>query len=264
MTRKLLRLVSTLCLASWMRCPNCAGTMDSVALASHIGSLVEIDLCGPCHVIWFDNLESAALAPGSVIELFKRIHATRDDGRNLLGITLDCPRCAGPLKVTSDLTKGGRFAYSRCVNGDGRLISFMQFLREKNFIRSLQPHEIARLSVTVKQIRCSSCGGPISLENDISCTHCGAAISVLDEAAVEKALASLQAQDVQRATLDPNRLGEAILATEVNAQRMRRLQASPYQSGGPPGWQSGTTITGGFADLVEMGIGAALGAWLKD
>ncbi|MEO8385461.1 MAG: hypothetical protein ABI583_09485, partial [Betaproteobacteria bacterium] len=130
--------------------------MERVELASHIGTPIEIDVCWPCHVIWFDHLESASLSAGSVIELFKRIHAARDGVRNMLKIVVACPICATTLKNTSDLAKGGRFTYSRCANGHGRLISFTQFLREKSFIRSLQPHEISALSVKVKQIRCSS------------------------------------------------------------------------------------------------------------
>ena len=165
--------------------------MECVALESHIGTPVEIDACWPCHVIWFDNMESASLSPGSVIELFRRIHAAREGGRNLLKMAVACPLCKASLKNTSDLAKCGRFSYSRCANGHGRLISFTQFLREKNFIRSLQPHEISALSARIKQIRCSSCGGPISLETDKACTHCGAAISVLDETAVENALLKL-------------------------------------------------------------------------
>ena len=236
--------------------------MESVTLTSHIGLPVEIDVCSPCHVIWFDDLESASLSPGSVIELFKRIHKARDHGRNLLNTQVDCPRCDAPLKSASDIVKGGRFSYSRCENGDGRLISFVQFLREKNFIRSLQPHEISALSVKVKQIRCSSCSGPINLENDNACLHCGAAISVLDEAAVEKALVSLQAKEIDRTTFDPNALGDALLATEANARRIRRLQITPHKQSGSIDWLSDIPTAGGIADLIDLGIGAALAAWL--
>ena len=238
--------------------------MESVTLTSHIGLPVEIDVCSPCHVIWFDDLESASLSPGSVIELFKRIHNAGDDSRNLVKIQVDCPRCEAPLKSTSDIVKGGRFSYSRCENGHGRLISFVQFLREKNFIRSLQAHEISALSVKVKQIRCSSCGGPISLENDNACTHCGAAISVLDEAAVEKALVALQAKEIQRTTLDPNALGDAILSTEVNARRIRQMQRMQRKPVGSLDWLGDMPTDGSLVDLVDLGIGAALGALLGD
>ena len=238
--------------------------MESVVLASHIGTPVEIDVCLPCHVIWFDNMESTSLSPGSVIEMFKRIHAARDDGRNLLKMVVDCPLCATSLKNTTDLAKGGRFSYSRCSNGHGRLISFTQFLREKNFVRSLQPFEIAALSIKVKQIRCSSCGGPISLETDKACTHCGSAISVLDEAAVEKALTALHAKEVQRTTPDPALMNESLLSAEASARRTRLLQGVQYKQPGPLEWLSTTSSSSGLADLVELGIGAALSALLSD
>ena len=246
-----------------MPCSSCNNAMERVTLASHMGTPVEIDVCWPCRVIWFDNLESASLSAGSVIELFKRIHMARDGNRNLLKNVTCCPICATTLKNTSDIGKSGRFTYARCENCHGRLISFVQFLREKNFIRSLQPHEISALSVTVKQIRCSSCGGPINLESDKACTHCGAAISVLDEVAVEKALAALQAKEMQRNTLDPSRLGDVIMVIEANARRNRALQSSQQESHNQNQWLGNIAASNGLADLVESGIGAALAVWLS-
>ena len=238
--------------------------MERVALASHIGTPVEIDVCWPCHVIWFDHLESASLSPGSVIELFKRIYAARDGGRNILKNVVGCPVCATTLKNTSDLAKGGRFTYLRCENGHGRLISFTQFLREKSFIRTLQPHEISALSVKVKQIRCSSCGGPINLESDIACVHCGAAISVLDEVAVEKALVALQVKEMQRKPFDPSLLGDAIMAAEADARRTRDLRRLQQKPGNQNDWLGNISTSNGLADLVESGIGAALAVWLSN
>ena len=246
-----------------MSCPCCNSEMEGVTLASHMGTHVEIDVCWPCRVIWFDNLESASLSPGSVIELFKRIHMARDSNRNLLKNMTDCPICATTLKVTSDLGKSGRFSYARCENCHGRLISFVQFLREKSFIRSLQPHEISALLVTVKQIRCSSCGGPINLESDRACTHCGAAISVLDEVAVEKALAELQAKEIQRQTLDPTRLGDVIMVIEANARHNHALQSLQQKPNNQNERLGNISASNGLADLVETGIGAALAVWLR-
>lgn len=245
-----------------MQCPSCAAGMEAVALETHIGTPVAIDACWPCHLIWFDHLESASLSPGSVIELFKRIHAVRDQPRNLVRVMTSCPVCNTPLQNTSDLAKGGRFSYSRCTRGHGRLIPFTQFLREKNFIRSLQPFEIAALAVKVRQIRCSSCGGPIRLETDQACTHCGAAISVLDDAAVDKALAALHDRERERIAPSPERIAEALLDGETAARRARRASASSYR---PADWLDAAATANtpdGLADLVAMGVGAALAAWL--
>ncbi len=175
-------------------CPSCAATMTVTPFVTHLGTPVEIDVCWPCHLIWFDHLESASLSPQSVIDLFRRIHSHRSDSRNIVSLTGKCPACRDTLINTNDVTRSGRFSYYRCPQGHGRLISFLQFLREKNFVRTLTAPELAALSAKVKQIRCSSCGAGVDIEHDSSCTHCGAPVSVLDENAVAKALTDLDAK----------------------------------------------------------------------
>ena len=231
--------------------------MEALSLQTHLGLPVVIDACWPCHLIWFDHQESVSLSPRSVIDLFKRIHAARDAERNLVGMRLACPICSVNLISTSDLARGGRFSYDRCPNDHGRLIAFTQFLREKNFIRSLQAHEIRALSVTVKQVRCSSCGAPINIENDASCTHCGAPVAVLDEAAVEKALSALQASEARRPTWDPARMNQGLTALPP-AARGQPVSGRPMHDI----WADNVNSSSGLADLVEIGISAALSAWL--
>ena len=234
--------------------------MEAVSLQTHIGLPVVIDVCWPCHLIWFDHQESTSLSPGSVIDLFKRIHAAREAARNLVGMQVACPVCASNLNSTSDLAQGGRFSYHRCPNGHGRLIAFTQFLREKNFIRSLQAHEIKALSVTVKQVRCSSCGAPINIENDPACTHCGAPVAVLDEAAVEKALGALHAREVQRTAWDPARMNDVLTASQSG---VRGRQTAVSGKSMHDIWVDNVNRSSGLVDLVEIGIGAALLAWLE-
>lgn len=231
-----------------LACGSCRQPMEAIDLQTHIGTAVSIDVCWPCHAIWFDNLESTSLSPGSVIELFRRINAKRDVTRTTLSMQPACPLCDRGLALTNDLGRSGRFSYHRCPTGHGRLISFTQFLREKNFVRTLQPSEIARMKLTVKQIRCSSCGGPIDLTRDTACAHCGSAISVLDEAAVQKALASLQEREVARSRIDPERLSEAILQSR---------RQPPPSSPSSTTW-GGHADGGAFADLVEVGISALI------
>lgn len=232
--------------------------MAALTFNTHIGTPVTVDVCWPCHLIWFDHLESTSLSPGAVIDLFRQIHAARnarDASRNLVAMQLACPVCSTTLVNTSDLGKGGRFSYHRCPNGHGRAIAFTQFLREKNFIRSLLPGEIATLSVTVKQIRCSSCGGPISLEHDPSCRHCGSAISVLDEAAVEKALTALHSKEQNRVAPDPARINELLTRSSTRGGAPRPQPMHDM-------WLQQVNTSNGLADLVEVGISAALSAWL--
>ena len=228
--------------------------MEAVALSSHIGTGVTIDICWPCHLIWFDHLESTSLSPASVIELFKRIHEAREAERNQVSLNMRCPTCDGGLKLTNDLGKNGRFSYYRCDAGDGRATSFTQFLREKNFIRSLSTSEIKTLSVQVKQIRCSSCGGSIDLERDMACSHCGAAIAVLDRDAVDKALAALAAKEASwpvAASLPPRAEDAAI---EALLQRARVPSPRGQAAGISNDWLADAASWGQSADLISSGI----------
>ncbi len=168
--------------------------MTATSLASHIGTPVEIDVCWSCHLIWFDHLESTSLSAQSVMDFFRLIHERRADSRNIVSLTGRCPACHDALRQTNDVTRTGRFSYFRCPQGHGRLISFVQFLREKNFVRTLSPVELTALSAKVRQIRCSSCGAGVDIAHDTACTHCGAPVSVLDENAVAAALAELDAK----------------------------------------------------------------------
>ncbi len=227
-----------------LNCPNCKVVMEKITLTSHVGLPVHIDSCWPCHLVWFDHLESSALSPASVIALFRLIHAKRSEARNTVSAALRCVVCAGKLVLTNDLQKSGRFTYHRCQAGHGRISSVAQFLREKKFVRTLSPAEIKTLAVTVKQVKCSSCGGPIDLEKDTACTHCGAAIAVLDAEAVEKALKNLNTEATTPKQIDPAKLAEAM------------TQRAP-----PPQYDAGLglgTLAGGLvaADLIEVGIAA--------
>jgi ribosomal protein L31 len=233
--------------APGVRCGSCHQAMEVLALQSHMGSTVEIDVCWPCHSIWFDNLESVSLSPGSVIELFKRIHEKRDAARNTVSTQPGCPICQRTLALTNDLGKNGRFSYHRCPAGHGRFTSFAQFLREKQFVRTLQPNEIAQMKVSIKQVRCSSCGGPIDLTRDTACTHCGSAISVLDENAVQRALEGLKGKEAERLRKpDPLAAGDAIIAGQSQPHRAPREDL--------PWWSRNVQHRGGIADLVDLGI----------
>jgi len=171
-----------------LQCPGCNETMTAEALERSDGRAETINLCFPCRVIWFDQGESGPLAPQAVMKLFQAIHTHRGTGQRPLPQRLRCPRCTVPLELTHDLVKTGRLTYYRCLHGHGRLSSFFQFLREKQFVRDLSPAELTRVRAEIREVRCSSCGGPIDLQRDASCPYCGAAISVLDRDAVDKAV----------------------------------------------------------------------------
>lgn len=153
---------------------------------------VDLDLCFDCKAIWFDAFESPALSAQAVLELFREIEAEQARPPRPLGEVLRCVSCRDRLVLTHDIQRTNRIVYFRCPEGHGRLTTFVQFLREKQFIRSLTPAEVERLKVTIRQIRCSSCGGPVDIARDPVCPYCHAPIAILDADAVREALAELQ------------------------------------------------------------------------
>jgi hypothetical protein len=103
------------------------------------------------------------LTPGSTLRVFKLIgdHAGRSHASE--ADTAKCPRCRARLRQTHDMQRATRFQYLRCPNGHGRLITFFDFLREKDFIRPLTAAQIADPRRNVQIVNCSKGGAPIDL-----------------------------------------------------------------------------------------------------
>jgi hypothetical protein len=210
---------------------------------------VEADICYPCNAIWFKPLESSALTPGSIIELFRQIHEHRNDGRRLLSAKCSCPICTKTLLLVNDLERGVHFSYYRCPEGHGRLTSFFQFLREKQFVRSLTPVELSGLKAKVVQIRCSSCGAPIDLRKDTACSYCHSPVSILDPDAVEKMLRELQDKEARRPAPNLANLGNQPVDT--------RRGARPSAVAGPFIWIAPNESSSGLGvDLLAHSISA--------
>lgn len=212
-------------------CPSCGDAMRREAYEGKIQGRVDLDVCYACHAIWFDQFESAALTPGAVLKLFEEIAEKRDAAARPLAEMLRCVTCRGVLKFTYDMERSNRITYYRCVAGHGRLTTFVQFLLEKNFIRSLTVAEVEKLKAVVKQVRCSSCGAPIDLARDAQCSYCHAPIAILDADAVKRALAELSDAERARRTVDPSAAVDAMLAGQRSA---RAIDAAAFASGATP------------------------------
>ena len=238
-------------------CPSCAQPMAKRALPNHDGGPVCLDLCYPCHAIWFDRNESVKLAPRGVIDLFREVHARHDEPRNPLPARLGCPRCRKPLALAHDLAKVGRFSYWRCPDEHGRLTPFFQFLREKQFVRALTPAELGRVRAELKVVRCSSCGAPIDLQRDTACGHCKAPLAILDADAVAKALREWSEAEKRRPAPTRASIAQAVLDLRTAETRADR-EAQRWS-------RSGTVLDGGLAatdlfDLAVEGLGDLLDA----
>ena len=233
-------------------CPSCRQTMQGREFERHDHGKVQVDICFDCGAIWFDRLESVQLAPAAVIDLFKQIAARKGSTRQALARSMGCPRCGDPLVLNYDLCKTGRFSYFACHRGDGRFTPFFQFLREKQFVRTLTGVELQRVRAQVRQISCSECGAPIDLEHDTLCTYCHAPVSFLDPDTVQKAVRLWTDADARRQLRpSPETLANALLRSQLHrhapasATRVGRTQETSLAT-----WQNAAT----GVDLVAWGV----------
>ena len=224
--------------------------MTAMTLDGHVGSSVAIDVCTGCRVFWFDQHESLQLAPGSTLKLFTLIGEHASSAKPQLATVLRCPRCASRLLPTHDLQRNTPFQYWRCDKEHGRLITFYDFLREKNFIHALSAQQIAELRQNVQTVNCSNCGAPIDLTTASACAHCGSPVSMLDMKQAEQMVAQLQ-QAAQPRPIDPTLPLELALA-----KRKVETLFVPFESS--EDWWKDVSSSG----LVEAGL-SAVARWLK-
>ncbi len=214
--------------------------MTALTLDGHLGTKVELDLCPPCQVIWFDHFESLRLSPGAVLHLF-RVIGERRQSPAPLKLPLRCPRCELRLLLTNDRQRNTPFRYWRCAREHGHLTTFFDFLREKNFVRPLSAQQLAELRANVQMINCSNCGAPIDLAGASACTHCGTPISMLDLKQIEQMAAHLgRAAEASRPielvrpappAHEPSEIAALFASLRADGARERRLSVDLFELG---------------------------------
>jgi hypothetical protein len=234
-----------------MTCPNCHAVMATETLEGHLGTSVTIDLCQPCQVFWFDARESLKLAPGAVLKLFRIVGEHALDARAPAATHHACPRCRAHLVPTHDQQRNTKFQYLRCPNDHGRLITFVDFLREKDFIKPLSAQQIQQLRQSVQTVNCSNCGGPIDLAKYTACAHCGSPLSMLDLKQAGALVAELREADRPDKPIDP-----ALPLRLEHARREVEAAFASFERG--PSWFDDVSNGG----LVGAGL-SALANWLK-
>lgn len=186
-----------------MQCPGCSVAMTALTVDGHLGTTVSIDLCAGCQVIWFDRLESLRLSASGTLRLFRTVGEGKQTSPPPLRDPLKCPRCDLRLLLTNDRQRNTPFRYRRCARDHGRLITFFDFLREKDFVRPLSAQQLAALRASVAMVNCSNCGAPIDLTHASECAHCSTPISMLDLAQIEATAADLQRAEEASHRVDP-------------------------------------------------------------
>jgi len=179
-----------------------------------LGGEISLDICFACQGIWFDEHESAQLAPAGVLDLFRLLHEHQADPRQPWSTVLRCPRCRETLLNCLDSTRAGRFAYGRCPQRHGRYSAFSAFMIEKGFVRQLNGGEVAELARRVRTIRCASCGAPVDVTRVHVCGHCRSPIVILDPDAVRTALDDFGSKARRQETTDPQAVADALIASE--------------------------------------------------
>jgi hypothetical protein len=202
--------------------------MAAVTADRQYGKQETIDLCRSCQVVWFDRSELLQLAPGGVLRLVSMFTDAADPAgaRPPMGQGLTCPSCRRALAVVHDMQRGTRFVYLKCPEDHGRLLTFYQFLRAKNFVRPLGPAEIDELRTHVRQVNCVNCGAPVDVEKDAVCTFCQSPIAILDPHQLHKAVEDLR-QSLEQKPVDP------VLPLTLALEKMRVERAFAEDEGAP-------------------------------
>lgn len=227
-----------------LACPGCSTAMQALDLERKAYGRIVVDLCPQCRALWFDAFESLQLTPAATLALFRAIDATAAHPGGALPTRLPCPRCGMALVTTHDRQRTTAFTYYRCPRGHGRFTPFVQFLREKDFIRPLAPAELRRLRDLLPSVRCSGCGAPVDLARDAACPYCRAPVVALDPGAVAAKIHGLETAPGQRDPIDVDALADAILQAHRGPVTMRRDRPGP--AGG------GDLVSAGFAALAAL------------
>ena len=210
------------------------------------GQSITIDVCDGCQGIWFDDLEMLHMAPGATLALFRHIQEVANTARHPLASSLGCPRCHLALAQAHDMQRNTRFTYFRCPAGHGRFTTYFQFLRAKNFVRSLTAKEITELRRHIRQINCANCGGPVDINGDTACPFCRTPVSMLDPDQMRAVALELQRAETQR-SVDPS------FPLQMLAERLRVERSM----GGSGMEESLLTVLGrrGNGNLIDAGLG---------
>jgi Transcription factor zinc-finger len=231
--------------AASLGCPGCDQPMERRRFEAHYGRAVDLDLCHGCGLIWFDARESIALTPGAVLRLFAALDAHREQRHPLADATLRCPRCRQPLQSTVDRQRATVFSYWRCAAEHGRLTTFFDFLREKNFVRPLSAERLAELRRYTPTVNCSACGAAVDLARESACAHCRAPLSMLDPDQVQAVVRELQRAEERRTTVDPT-VAARLVADRAALERAFRATPTELQA----------ADLGGAFGVVEAGVAA--------
>lgn len=168
-------------------CGNCGEPFARHVLDGHYGTRVEIDVCTPCHLLWFDTLESVRMSPTGLLDLIGVMAGAQGIAHRPLSPQPRCPRCGGLLKTVRNRSRFGPTLQIECTAGHGFAQTFAQWLSEKGLWRELSSADRARLrAIDGGVLHCLNCGGPLG--DEPRCRWCTTPPGVIDIARLARAV----------------------------------------------------------------------------
>jgi hypothetical protein len=174
-------------------CTCCQQPLKELILEGHYGQSVSTDICGNCHLVWFDAFESVRLSGLGWVGLLREMMAMPRAAQNVPA-KLQCVRCKGDLKAVRNLTRFGRTAALECERGHGHYQGFALLLAERGLVRTLTTRDLAALQKDNVQPSCLNCGAPVehvpttlSGETPV-CSHCDTPLMLFDLPRLTQAL----------------------------------------------------------------------------
>lgn len=174
-----------------LTCGNCGLAMAPLHLRGHYGRPVEVDCCAPCHLLWFDSLESVRLTGASMLELIGAMAQSQREPHHTLSEGIHCPRCRGGLKLIHNQTRWGPTRQLECVKGHGIWQTFAQFLSEKGLLRALTAMDrqiLLRQGIVPHCLNCGAALPDASEAKATDCGYCGSKPALVDMARLARAV----------------------------------------------------------------------------
>lgn len=166
-------------------CTSCQQPLKEIKLEGHYGQSVSADVCGNCHLVWFDAFESVRLSGLGWVGLLREMIA-RPRAAQTVSPKMSCVRCHGALKAVRNLTRFGRTAALECPRGHGHFQGFALLLAERGLVRTLNTRDLAALKEENTQPSCLNCGAPvIQVPTELSgqtpeCSYCDTPLMLFD------------------------------------------------------------------------------------
>lgn len=163
-----------------LACPHCAQPMKALRLRGHYDRDVEIDLCSPCRLVWFDGRESMRLTGLGWIDLLDQLQDATAAARPWRGEALPCPRCQHVrLGTQHNQTRWGRFVTSACAQCHGVLQNHAMLLAERGLLRTPTAADRAAMARVPDAWSCLNCGAAVAGARE-DCSYCDTPLLLFD------------------------------------------------------------------------------------